>query len=134
MSDEISMEKLTRVYIKMRAKKDAITAEMNAQISELDKGMKEIKSAILEHMKSVGATSIKTEAGTVSRTVKTIYTPMDWAAMSEFIVNHNAIELLEKRIHQGNMKAFLEENPDVIPPGLSANSEYTVTIRRSKNG
>ena len=134
MSDDISMEKLTRVYIKMRAKKDAITAEMNAQISELDKGMKEIKSAILEHMKGVGATSIKTEAGTVSRTVKTIYTPMDWAAMSEFIVNHNAIELLEKRIHQGNMKAFLEENPDVIPPGLSANSEYTVTIRRSKNG
>jgi hypothetical protein len=40
-------------------------------------------------------------------------------------------ELLEKRIHQTNMKAFLEENPELIPAGLNANSEYSVTIRRS---
>jgi hypothetical protein len=134
MSDAVSVEKLTRVYIKMRAKKDALTAELNAQLGELDKSMKQVKSAILEHMKEVGATSIKTEAGTVSRTVKTVYTPMDWESMNRFIIEHQALELLEKRIHQGNMKAFLEENPDTIPPGLSANSEYTVTIRRSKNG
>jgi hypothetical protein len=43
-------------------------------------------------------------------------------------------ELLEKRLHQTNTKAFLEENPELLPPGLNANMEYSVTIKRSKNG
>jgi len=39
---------------------------------------------------------------------------------------------MEKRIHQGNMRLFLEENPDLLPPGLNVDSEYTVTVRRKK--
>jgi hypothetical protein len=53
--------------------------------------------------------------------------------MNKFILEHGLPDLLEKRIHQTNMKAFLEENPDELPPGLNANMEYSVTIRRSKN-
>ena len=54
--------------------------------------------------------------------------------MNKFILEHSVPELLEKRIHQTNMKVFLEEHPDVLPPGLNANMEYSVTIKRSKNG
>jgi predicted RNA-binding protein with PUA domain len=43
---------------------------------------------------------------------------------------HGAMELLEKRIHQTNMKEFLENKPDVHPPGLNIDSEYEITIRR----
>jgi len=38
--------------------------------------------------------------------------------------------LLEKRIHQTNMKEFLENNPDVEPMGLNIDREYEITIRR----
>lgn len=134
MSDDLTLEKLTRVYIKMRAKKDAVVAEMNAQVKNLDDSMRQVKSAILDHMKEIGADSIKTPAGTVFRSTKTVYSTNDWDSMGKFIVEHNALGLLEKRLHQGNMKSFLEENPELLPPGLNASSEYTVTIRRSKNG
>ena len=40
------------------------------------------------------------------------------------------MELLEKRIHQMNMKEFMENNPDAHPPGLNIDSEYEITIRR----
>jgi len=40
------------------------------------------------------------------------------------------MELLEKRIHQTNMREFLEENPEVHPPGLNVDQEYEITIRR----
>jgi len=30
------------------------------------------------------------------------------------------------------MKQFLEENPDALPPGLNADSEYSITVRRKK--
>ena len=67
------------------------------------------------------------------RSVRTTYSTNDWDSMNKFILEHGLPDLLEKRIHQTNMKAFLEENPDELPPGLNANMEYSVTIRRSKN-
>jgi hypothetical protein len=28
------------------------------------------------------------------------------------------------------MKQFLEEHPELLPPGLNVDSEYTITVRR----
>jgi hypothetical protein len=46
------------------------------------------------------------------------------------VVEHDAVDLLEKRIAQGNMRQFLEENPGTVPPGLNSNSEYSVSVRK----
>jgi hypothetical protein len=40
------------------------------------------------------------------------------------------MNLLEKRIAQTNMATFLEDNPDLHPPGLNVDSRYTVVVRR----
>jgi hypothetical protein len=140
MSDEVEsqasvpLEKLTRIYIKMREKKAEVTHELEEKVSKIDQDMRTVKTAILTHMKEIGAESLRTEAGTVYRTVRTTYATSDWESMHKFILEHGVPELLEKRIQQTNMKAFLEENPEMLPPGLNANSEYSVTIKRSKNG
>ena len=134
MENDVSIEKLTRVYIKMRDKKAEVTHELEEKLAELDESMKKVKSAILDHMKEIGAESLRTESGSIYRTVRTTYSTNDWESMNKFILEHSVPELLEKRIHQTNMKVFLEEHPDVLPPGLNANMEYSVTIKRSKNG
>ena len=133
MTDELPIEKLTRVYIKMRDKKEELSRELEEKIGELEADMKRVKLAILDHMKELNAESLRTNSGTVFRTVRTTYSTNDWDSMNKFILEHGLPDLLEKRIHQTNMKAFLEENPDELPPGLNANMEYSVTIRRSKN-
>jgi hypothetical protein len=46
------------------------------------------------------------------------------------MVENDAIDLLEKRIAQTNMKTFLEENPGLVPPGLNSNTEYAVSVRK----
>jgi hypothetical protein len=50
--------------------------------------------------------------------------------MGRFVVENNAPDLLEKRLHQGNVKQFIENNPDLVPPGLNVDSEYSITVRR----
>ena len=136
MSDEVEsqaavpLEKLTRIYIKMRDKK----AELGNQAVKLENDMGTVKTAILNHMKSLGVESLRTEAGTVYRTVRSQYSTSDWESMGKFILEHGVPELLEKRIQQTNMRVFLEENPDLLPPGLNSNMEYSVTIKRSRNG
>lgn len=130
----VPLEKLTRVYIKMRDKKAEVTHELEAKVSKIEQDMRTVKTAILAHMKEIGAESLRTEAGVVYRTVRTMYATSDWESMHKFILEHGVPDLLEKRIQQTNMRAFLEENPELLPPGLNANNEYSVTIKRSKNG
>ena len=131
---EVPLEKLTRIYIKMRDKKAELEAELENQVGKLENDMGTVKAAILNHMKSLGVESLRTDAGTVYRTVRTKYSTSDWESMGKFILEHGVPELLEKRIQQTNMRVFLEENPDLLPPGLNSNMEYSVTIKRSKNG
>ena len=137
MSDEVEsqaavpLEKLTRIYIKMRDKKAELEAELENQVGKLENDMGTVKTAILNHMKSLGVESLRTDAGTVYRTVRTKYSTSDWESMGKFILEHGVPELLEKRLQQTNMRAFLEENPELLPPGLNANAEYSVTIRRT---
>ena len=129
---EVPLEKLTRIYIKMRDKKAEVTHELEEKVSKIEQDMKTVKTAILAHMKEIGAESLRTEAGIVYRTVRTTYATSDWESMHKFILEHGVPDLLEKRLQQTNMRAFLEEHPDMLPPGLNANSEYSVTIKRSK--
>ena len=53
--------------------------------------------------------------------------------MYQFILDHDMTELLEKRLHQGNVKKYLEENPEDVPPGLNSTMEYSVTVKGVKN-
>jgi hypothetical protein len=84
-------------------------------------------------MKAMGVTSVRTEQGTVVLSVSTRYSTQDWDSFKKFVVEHDAVDLLEKRIAQGNMNQFLEENPGLVPPGLNSTSEYDISVRKPTN-
>jgi len=126
----LPVEKLVATYIKIRDARDEVKREMEEKIAELQADLDAINQTLLEHFKEQGIDSARTPFGTAYRTVKSRYWTNDWDAMRHFIAEHDAFELLEKRIHQTNMKQFLEENPDLHPAGLNVDSEYSVTVRR----
>ena len=129
-TEAISVEKLVATYIKIRDARDEIKREMEARVAELQADLDVINQTLLEQFKAQGIDSARTPFGTAYRTVKSRYWTNDWDAMRNFIAEHDAFDLLEKRIHQSNMKQFLEENPDLHPAGLNVDSEYSVTVRR----
>jgi hypothetical protein len=91
-----------------------------------------LEANMLDACKDLNASSIKTQHGTIIRSVKSRYWTNDWDSMYTFIKEQGAFGLLEKRLHQTNMKEFLVENPDLLPMGLNVESEYTVVVRRPK--
>lgn len=131
MTEEISVDKLVTAYIKMRDKRASLLREYEAEDEEIKSQMEVVESKLLELCKSIGADSLKTKHGTVIRTVKTRYWTSDWNSMHKFVMENNMPELLEKRISQTTMKQLLDENPDMMPPGMNVDSRYSVTIRRS---
>lgn len=131
MTDEvIPLDKLAKVYRKIRAEIELLTQEYDTKVEALKATQEEIKLAMKEQMQALGVTSVRTEQGTVVLGTTTRYTTSDWDSFKTFVVEHDALDLYEKRIHQGNMKQFLEENPGQVPAGLSSNSEYSISVRK----
>lgn len=126
------LDQLTAIYLKIRDTR----AENKREFENVDKDLEEQQKMLAEQMldscKEIGADSIKTPHGTIIRSVKSKYWTGDWDSMYTFIKEHDAFGLLEKRLHQTNMKDFLNENPDVMPMGLNVENEYTVVVRRAK--
>ena len=130
MSTDIPINTIVDTYIRIRDSKDALTNKYKAEAAELDAQMAVLKHKLLDVSKETGVTSFSTENATAYRTIKSRYWTNDWESFYGFMREHGAMELLEKRIHQMNMKEFMEQNPDVHPPGLNIDSEYEITIRR----
>lgn len=131
-NDTLSAEDLANIYIKIRDKRAEIKEQYEEQDSDLKEQMDLLAEKMLDICHEQQADSIKTKAGTIIRKVDTRYWTSDWESMYDFINENDAYPLLEKRIHQTNMKQFLEENPDLHPAGLMADSKYSIVVRRSK--
>jgi len=139
MNDEVleapsplKMDELTAVYIRIRDKRDELKRAYEAQDGELKEQLDVIEQEMLNVCKELGADNIKTSAGTIIRSVKSRYWTNDWDSMYDFIEGQGAFGLLEKRLHQTNMKDFLAENPDLYPKGLNVEKQFTVVVRRAK--
>jgi phage pi2 protein 07 len=130
-TNTIPPEKLVKVYIKMRAKHDEARIAYETEEKKLKAQMDKVKLALLEFCKSQNVDSVRTGEGLFYRTTKVDYWTNNWEAMHKFIIEHNAPQLLHQRLHQTNLKEFLEANPDLLPPGLNVDSEYTITVRRN---
>lgn len=125
---DITMDRLTRIYIKMRDKMTEMTRDYETAFEAIKEQQAEVASAMKDIVRSVGGTGVKTNYGTVALKTTTRYYAQDWEAMGNFIVEHAAPHLLEKRIAQKNMSEFLEQNPGMVPPGLNTMSEITVSV------
>lgn len=122
---------LTRKFIRLRDKR----AELSAEFKTLDEGLKEqmeaVKAELMDYLSEQNVDSVKTEEGTFFRSKKTRYWTSDWEAMNEFILEHELLGFLDKRLNQSAVRAYLEENPDETLPGLRSDTEYTLTVRKS---
>lgn len=123
-------EKLVKVYLKMKAKHDEMRIAYEAEEKKLSDQMVKVKSALLAFCKAQNVDSVRTGEGLFYRTTKVDYWTNNWEAMHQFILEHKVPQLLHQRIHQTNLKEFLEANPELLPPGLNVDSEYTITVRR----
>ena len=102
-------------------------------VEKLKAQQEEIKFALKDMMKSEGATSLRTLHGTATLVQKTKYSTHDWDSFKNFILEHQAVDLLEKRIAQSNMAMFLSENPGAVPPGLNSITEDEIRITKPAN-
>ena len=126
----IPLDKLAKVYRKIRDEVQALTRDYESAVEELKAQQSEIQNAMKDKMLTLGVTSVKTSEGTIILAEKTRYYTEDWDSFKTFVVEHDALDLFEKRIHQTNIVTFLDENPGVVPAGLNSMTEFAVSVRK----
>jgi hypothetical protein len=129
----MTTDQLVSVYLKIRGAISQKKEAYEAEIGQLEAQQELIASRLLELCNELNVDTMRTALGTVSRRVKERFWCTDWEAMHRFILEHEAPFLLEQRISNGNMKQFLEENPDLHPVGLQAERKYAVQVRKPTN-
>jgi hypothetical protein len=128
--EDIPMDKLAKIYQKIRARIQELTTAYETEVDTLKTQQQEIANELKDRMQALGMASVRTTEGTIILGQKTRYFTSDWDSFKRFVLDHEAVDLFEKRIAQSNMKQFLEENPGVVPPGLNSDSEVTITVRK----
>jgi hypothetical protein len=126
------MEDLVGAYISIRTARQELQQKYEDEDAALEEDLKRIEHVMLSVCNDMGVDSLKTDQGTVIRKVNERYTCSDWDSFRDFVLEHQAVELFEKRLHQGNCKQFIaEHNGDGLPPGVSVMREFGITVRKS---
>lgn len=128
-------DRVAQKYVEYKNKLEELEREHKERCKPYQERMVVLQGIMIDLCKQLGVTSMRTPHGTIMKSVKTKYWASDWDEFKKFLLENEALDLVERRIHQGNMAEFLKENPDKVPVGLNVDSEYTATVRRSnKNG
>lgn len=125
-------EEVVKAYLAVRNERERILREYEAQDAKLKDDLKKIEAVLLDVCNTINADSIKTSLGTVMRKLNERYFCSDWDNFRKFVLENEAVELFEKRIHQGNFKQFMETHEgDGLPPGVNVMREYGIVVRKA---
>lgn len=128
----MSVEQLTEVYLNIRNAREELLRDYETKDKELKDDLTSIERSLLELCNDIDANSINTKYGTVIRSLKERYVCSDWDAFKQFVREHDLIDCLEKRIHQGNFKTFMDQHEgEGLPVGVNVMREYGITVRKS---
>ena len=131
---ELNLDELVKIYLTIRTEREKLKSNWEVKDGELEQEMKLLEQSMLTVCNDTNASSIRTESGTVIRSLKERFTTNDWDNFKKFVLDNEAIDLLERRIHQGNFKEFMAEHKDEgLPPGVNVMREFTIGVRKPSN-
>ena len=128
----MNTESLVEAYITIRGQRDKLLREYEMADGALKADIHKLEMALLDICNAVNADSIKTAHGTVMRKVNERFFCQDWDGFYRYVLDNEAVQLLERRIHQGNFKEHMKDiNGDGLPAGVSVMREFGVSVRKS---
>ena len=127
----VKVDSLVKAYLAIRRVRDALSRKYELEDGGLKEQMNRLEAAMLETCDDIGAETLRTESGTIIKTLKENFVCGDWDNFKAFVLENQALELLQQRISQTNFKEFLSTREDEgLPPGISTMREFKITVRK----
>ena len=127
----IPVDRLVRIYVKIRDTKSALKKQYEAEAANFDDQMKSISVELRRRAQAEGVDGYKTAAGTVYLATDFKVSCGDWAAFYAWARENDELEMFERRIKAEPIKQYMEEHDGALPPGVSVFKELEARVRRS---
>jgi hypothetical protein len=125
------MNELVKAYLTIRNEREKIESEYKERDMQLKADMAILEQEMLAGCNDMKVESLRTDSGTVIKSLKERYTCADRDNFNKFVLETGAVELFEARLHQGNFKEFMSErHHEGLPPGVNVMREFTITVRK----
>lgn len=118
-----------KTYRELRAKKEAITAELKERIAPIQQEMNQLEAVLLDVLDQSGQNSANTDFGTVYKTVRNTYSVADPHAFRQWVESHGRPDFYENRVSKEALDSYIEGGGE-LPPGVKLSSFVTVNIRK----
>lgn len=125
-----TVDDLSTEYIRIRTEREALKEKFDDADKVFADQLAEIEHKLIQIMLADNTTSMSTARTIIIKRVMKRYNPTNWEAVYRLVDKYKAYGVLHKRIHDTNMKDFLDEHPDEYPEGLNVDSRYAVTVKR----
>lgn len=125
-----TVDDLSTEYIRIRTERETLKEKFDGEDKVFAEQLAEIEHKLIQIMLADNTTSMSTARTIIIKRVMKRYNPTNWEAVYRLVDKYKAYGVLHKRIHDTNMKDFLDEHPDEYPEGLNVDSRYAVTVKR----
>ena len=133
MSD-VKVDSLVSTYLTIRREREKLAKKYEHEDAVFKEQMDRLEEAMLATCNQIGAETLRTEHGTIIKTLKENYVCGDWDNFKKYIIENDALELLQQRLSQTNFKEFLStRGEEGLPPGISTMREFKISVRKPTN-
>lgn len=126
---QVSIDAIINGYLKLREKRAALKKAFTEEDDKLKAQSDKLRAFLMDHMDKNGATQLASDSGTAYK--KRIFKPRctGWVDLWDWLAENRRFDMLEKRLSAKAIEEYAEETDD-LPPGVTAEVEYDVVIRR----
>jgi len=129
MSEELTVDAVIDTYIKLRAQKEVVEADVKDRLAGIKEKMLKLEGWIQAKSEETGVKSFKTDAGTAFMSTSDFASVGDWDAVLDFIKTNDAYDMLNKAVNKKAVREYLDAN-GAIPSGVNFGTKISVNVRR----
>jgi|TARA_R110000823_G_scaffold66885_3_gene156231 hypothetical protein len=129
MSTELTVDAVIDTYIKLRAQKEAVEADVKDQLANIKVKMSKLEAWIQAKSDETGVKSFKTDHGTAFMSTSDFASVGDWDAVLNFIKDNDAYDMLNKAVNKKAVREYLDIN-GAVPNGVNFGTKISVSVRR----
>lgn len=122
------------LYRKIEASLEAKNAAHAANTEKERRGMEQLTIGMRSMLNAAGVMSMNVPGvAEVKLVPKRAYGCADWDLFMTWLVTNNKPELLQKRIHDGNMQAWIDDHQGhELPPAINVHTENVIKVLKGK--
>jgi len=139
-----TMQEAANVYRMVEARIAAKEEKFNAEIASDKKALDQLQTIMLAMLNQAGVTSMNIPGvAEVKLVPKRVFGCADWDLFFTWLVTQNKPELLQKRIHEGNMQDWIDHQKklvdagtipaeDMMPPAVNVHTQNVIKVLKGK--